>query len=221
MLIAYLLCLFVCLLFVFFSLSTSLSLSLCCYQISGEIKIFSNFCNNAVDCVWCWCSDPQKQASRLSAGAVAGIVSAVVTVTLLLLLVAVLLMWRRRSQAAKHSRYSQYKSSFHPHRVYLYRHIFFTYPRYSFIFLPRVGIGVGDGGKGGGSAPPQIREKKYFSGKHHVVFGQLIYFWKKEEQAPFIFLQYSVFYFMCTLNSVSRCIRNSQTVIRRELRTVF
>jgi len=35
------------------------------------------------------------------------------------------------------------------------------------------GIGVGDGGKG--SCPrPQIREKKYFSGKHRVTFGQLI-----------------------------------------------
>jgi len=37
-------------------------------------------------------------------------------------------------------------------------------------------IGVKDG-----------REKKYFSGKYHVIFGQLIYFWKKEEQAHFIF----------------------------------
>ena len=34
-------------------------------------------------------------------------------------------------------------------------------------------IGVGDGGQGGAVAP-QIRDKKYFSGKHHVIFGQLI-----------------------------------------------
>jgi len=47
-------------------------------------------------------------------------------------------------------------------------------------------IGVGDGGAGGALAPTPIRKKKYFSGKHHVIFGQLIYFWKKKEQAPFI-----------------------------------
>ena len=35
--------------------------------------------------------------------------------------------------------------------------------------------------------PPQTPEKKYFSGKHHVIFGQLIYFRKKEEQAPLFF----------------------------------
>ena len=57
-------------------------------------------------------------------------------------------------------------------------------------------IVIGDGAV----APSQIREKKYFSGKHHVIFGQLIYFWKKEEQVPFIFWQYSVFHFMCTWN---------------------
>ena len=28
---------------------------------------------------------------------------------------------------------------------------------------------------------PQVLEKKYFSGKHHVIFGQLTYFWKLEE----------------------------------------
>jgi len=44
-------------------------------------------------------------------------------------------------------------------------------------------IGVGDGGH---QLPPNSGEK-YFSGKHRVIFGQLIYFWKKEEQAPFIF----------------------------------
>jgi len=41
----------------------------------------------------------------------------------------------------------------------------------------------------GGKAvvPPKFGRKKYFSGKHRVVFGQLIYFWKKKEPAPIIF----------------------------------
>jgi len=47
--------------------------------------------------------------------------------------------------------------------------------------------GVGDGWGQREVASPQIREKKYFSGKHRVIFGQLIYFWEKEERAPFIF----------------------------------
>jgi len=36
-------------------------------------------------------------------------------------------------------------------------------------------------------SPKFGRKKVFFSGKHSVIFGQLIYFWKKEEQAPFIF----------------------------------
>jgi len=78
--------------------------------------------------VYCWCVDPRKQAARLSAGAVAGIVSAVVTVMLLLVVVAVLLMWlRQRSQAAKHSRYSQCK---HHRPPYIYHgHLSFTRAR--------------------------------------------------------------------------------------------
>ena len=45
------------------------------------------------------------------------------------------------------------------------------------------------GGVEGGSCPPPPNSgEKYFSGKRYcVIFGQLIYFWKKEEQAPFIF----------------------------------
>jgi len=47
-------------------------------------------------------------------------------------------------------------------------------------------IGMGNGGQGGQSPPPNLGEKIFF-GKRHVIFGQMIYFWKKEEQAPFIF----------------------------------
>ena len=66
---------------------------------------------------------------------------------------------------------------------------------------PLEDIGVGNRGCGRRAlAPSQIREKKYFSGKRHVIFGLLMYFWKKEKQAPFIFWQHSVFHFMCTWN---------------------
>ena len=46
-------------------------------------------------------------------------------------------------------------------------------------------LGVGDGGQGA----PQIREKKYFSGKHHVIFGHLIYciFGRRKNRHPLFF----------------------------------
>jgi len=50
-----------------------------------------------------------------------------------------------------------------------------------------VHIGVGDRGQGGQLPSPKLGRKN-LSGKHRVIFGQLIYFWKKE-QAPFIFWQ--------------------------------
>jgi len=38
-------------------------------------------------------------------------------------------------------------------------------------------IGVEDGAETRGHVTlPQIQEKKYFSGKHNVIFGQLIFF---------------------------------------------
>jgi len=40
--------------------------------------------------------------------------------------------------------------------------------------------------------------RKNLSGIHRVIFGQLIYFWKKEEQAHFIFDSILFFHFICT-----------------------
>ena len=50
------------------------------------------------------------------------------------------------------------------------------------------------------SLPKNSGEKNVFFGHTSRNIRAVDIFWKKEEQAPFIFGQYSVFHFMCTWN---------------------